>query len=118
MGRAGSKWRHNWVPVNMAAARMKAHGSKSGAVRVLGSSKSRAAATRKVAASTRKAQKAITPKRTRRPQGWNGKSQLSEGYLRGRGASEADVQHLISAYVTMHGRAPTAKQIASIRRRK
>jgi hypothetical protein len=35
MGKDGSTWRHEWIPTNMRAARMKAHGSKSGAAKAL-----------------------------------------------------------------------------------
>lgn len=36
MGKNGSKWRHGYIPLNAAAALLKAHGSKRGAARVLG----------------------------------------------------------------------------------
>jgi hypothetical protein len=35
MGKGGSKWRHGWVPRNRKAALLKAHGSKSGASRIM-----------------------------------------------------------------------------------
>ena len=31
MGKNGSTWRHDWIPTNMAAARLKAHGSRGAA---------------------------------------------------------------------------------------
>jgi hypothetical protein len=43
---------------------------------------------------------------------------LSKGYTSGKGATGTDVQTLINRYVQMHGRAPSQKQIAKIRRSK
>ena len=42
--------------------------------------------------------------------------QLSAGYVAGRGASDSDVQTLISNYRLMHGRDPSPAQVAKIRR--
>lgn len=67
MGKNGSKWRHDYIPLNLAAASLKAHGSKSGARKALGSGKSKVAARRKIAASTRAAEKAIAPRSGQHP---------------------------------------------------
>jgi hypothetical protein len=54
----GRNWRHGWVPLTMRAAMSKAHGSRRGARKALGSVKAQARARKRVATSTRRARRA------------------------------------------------------------
>lgn len=96
-------WRHGWVPLTMTAALAKAHGSRKGAARALGSARSRQAARRKVARSTGTAHRAIAPG-------------LSKSYTAGRGATQQDLETLMARHISMHGKPPSATQVAKIKR--
>lgn len=93
MGKNGSTWKHGWVPTNPAAAKLKARGGK-GATPAVGGAKARKPAKAKTG------------------------GQLSKAYVSGKGATPVDVKTLVSNYVIMHGKPPTAKQIAKIKRAK
>lgn len=98
-------WRHGWIPLTMAAALSKAHGSRRGATKALGSARSRQAAQKKIARSTGTAHRAIAPG-------------LSASYTAGRGATQQDLETLMANHIVMHGKPPTAKQVAKIKRAK
>lgn len=100
---AGHDWRHGWIPLTMTAALAKAHGSRRGARNALGSGRSRTAAQRKVSKSTGTAHRAIAPG-------------LSKSYTAGRGATQQDLQTLMARHIAMHGKPPTARQVAKIKR--
>lgn len=107
MGKDGSKWGHGWTPKNGAAVALKAHkkpGGKSGAAKAP-AARSAAPKPKAVAAPKKAAPGVSSPG-------------LSRSYVSGKGATPVDVKTLVSNYVIMHGKPPTAKQIAKIKRAK
>jgi hypothetical protein len=96
------KWKHGYIPLDATAALEKAHGSKSGAAKALTAGKGPAKS---------------SPKRAPKVKPAVG-GQLSKTYVSGKGATRADVATLIGNYTIMHGKPPTAKQVAKIKRAK
>lgn len=106
------KWKHGWVPLDMAAAMSKAHGSKKGASSALSSAHvvrvgpngGLIARTTGAKGSSRGVGNPIAPG-------------LSKGYIADRGATKADVAQLSRNFQVMHGRKPTSSELAKIKKR-
>lgn len=118
-GKDGGTWKHGYVPTNLAAAKLKAHGSASGAVSALsaariGPSTARRKGKKMTSAQRRTAAPAV-------PQQFKDRVHapgLSQSYATGKGATQADVTELARRYELMHGKKPAKKMLGKIRRSK
>lgn len=94
-GKDGSTWHHGYVPTNAAAVALKMH-------RKPGGGGKGATGKQSATGSGSRAAGAIHPG-------------LSASYISGKGATEADKAELARRYQMMHGRPPTARQLAKIK---
>jgi hypothetical protein len=131
-GKNGSTWKHDWIPTNGAATALKLKKSSrsnkpsghsflplpasfSGPKGHGPAAKPKAPAARKPAASTEKRiNDAIAKPKAAKPIAPG----LSDGYIKGNGATKADVAELSRRYEIMHGKPLTDRQLGKIKPRK
>lgn len=128
-GKNGSTWKHGWIPTNGTATALKLHkGSKSNTPsghsflpvpasfsgpKGNGPAKPKAAARKPAVSTEKRINDAVAGPSAAKPIAPG----LSDGYVKGNGATKADVAELSRRYEIMHGKPPTDKQVAKIKPR-